>query len=426
MRCLILLLAGLASASVPESESIREYFTLEAGTTTFTFTQPCESADDILVYKRYVEADSDTEGTETLLTVTTDYTIAATGGDYANGGVVTISPALGVNYEVVIVRKTQQSQEVAKGAVTPASVIEMVDRLTRQVQDLQDRLDRCVRLQMSDPESFDVEIPGLYGRAGTYPFFNADGELTFVSTVDASGTLTATPWSETLLAASDAAAARGVIGIDTTDDVEFAGITGTTGTFSGLITANGGVTLGAGDDLIGSATSDITINTNKFTVAGATGNTVIAGSLGVTGVATLGDGSLLAAATEAADTDRTVVDKAYVEDGTTVSYDAEGGYSNCDVDATNTKVYTKYLTGTTDADTSTSVAHGVTTGYSKILAVSAAVGDGSSMTVCDYFNVTTSAANTHRVSWTATNVVLSAIGTAKQSQRYVIRIDYIL
>ncbi|KKL69239.1 hypothetical protein LCGC14_2116960, partial [marine sediment metagenome] len=32
----------------------------------------------------------------------------------------------------------------------------------------------------------------------------------------------------------------------------------------------------------GSATSDITINTNKFTVAGATGDTVIAGTLAVT------------------------------------------------------------------------------------------------------------------------------------------------
>jgi len=54
-------------------------------------------------------------------------------------------------------------------------------------------------------------------------------------------------------------------------------------TFDKNVTFNGGATLGAGDDLIGSATSDITINTDKFTVAGATGNTAIAGTLGVTG-----------------------------------------------------------------------------------------------------------------------------------------------
>lgn len=54
-------------------------------------------------------------------------------------------------------------------------------------------------------------------------------------------------------------------------------------TVTGLLTANSGVTLGAGDDLIGSSTSDITFNTNKFTVAGATGNTGVGGTLDVTG-----------------------------------------------------------------------------------------------------------------------------------------------
>lgn len=65
------------------------------------------------------------------------------------------------------------------------------------------------------------------------------------------------------------------------------GVTGTSTvaavTASGLITANNGVTLGAGDDLIGSSTSDITFNTNKFTVAGASGNTVVGGTLDVVG-----------------------------------------------------------------------------------------------------------------------------------------------
>lgn len=52
---------------------------------------------------------------------------------------------------------------------------------------------------------------------------------------------------------------------------------------TGTSTFNGSITLGAGDDLIGSATSDITFNTNKFTVAGATGNTLVAGTLDVQG-----------------------------------------------------------------------------------------------------------------------------------------------
>ncbi len=49
------------------------------------------------------------------------------------------------------------------------------------------------------------------------------------------------------------------------------------------ILSNGDVTLGAGDDLVGSATSDILINTNKFTVAGASGNTLVGGTFDIQG-----------------------------------------------------------------------------------------------------------------------------------------------
>ena len=91
-------------------------------------------------------------------------------------------------------------------------------------------------------------------------------------------------------------------------------------TVTSASTFNGSITLGAGDDLLLSTTSDITISGNTFTVAGATGNTLVAGTLDVTGVLTttaaavLGDGSTLAAATESGDGDRTIADKKYVED----------------------------------------------------------------------------------------------------------------
>ena len=48
----------------------------------------------------------------------------------------------------------------------------------------------------------------------------------------------------------------------------------------------GGTTTLVGS-LVGGSASDITINTNKFTVAAATGNTVVAGTLGVTGATTV-------------------------------------------------------------------------------------------------------------------------------------------
>lgn len=76
-----------------------------------------------------------------------------------------------------------------------------------------------------------------------------------------------------------------VIAVLLASNRQFAGTLGVTGAFTAtaMATFNGGITLGAGDDLIGSATSDITFNTNKFTVAGATGNTLVAGTLDVQG-----------------------------------------------------------------------------------------------------------------------------------------------
>lgn len=62
---------------------------------------------------------------------------------------------------------------------------------------------------------------------------------------------------------------------------------------SGTMTVNGSpiiagaVILGAGENLTGSSTSNIAFNTNKFTVAGASGNTVVGGTLWVTGATTL-------------------------------------------------------------------------------------------------------------------------------------------
>ena len=58
-------------------------------------------------------------------------------------------------------------------------------------------------------------------------------------------------------------------------------------TLTGAVGCAASITLGAGADLIGSSTSDITINTDKFTVAWATWNTVIAWTATVTWLVTL-------------------------------------------------------------------------------------------------------------------------------------------
>ena len=188
-------------------------------------------------------------------------------------------------------------------------------------------------------------------------------------------------------------------------------------------TFNGGITLGAGDDLLLSTTSDITISGNTFTVAGATGNTVVAGTLDVTGVATLGDGSLLAAATETADGDRTIVDLNYAKTGDTVQHDSEGGFSNCDINGTKTKVYTKYFTGTLDADDSTLVIHSLV--RDNILHVSASVFDDVEAEFVTSENFRgSSVASSWNISYNNTHVVIDVVGTSIQGNAYRIKIDY--
>lgn len=193
------------------------------------------------------------------------------------------------------------------------------------------------------------------------------------------------------------------------------------------LTSGGGfggchINLTAGMDLLGSSTSDITINTNKFTVAGATGNTVIAGTLSA-GVSTLADTSALATSGAPA-ADAQIANKKYVDDH--VGHDGDG-YVLLDVDGTPTKVYTKYLTGTLDADSETTVAHGVTTGKAKILSLSAtAYNDDLAKYVSNEFWRAENIPNYFYVAYNDTNVIFTGVGTYVQGNAYRIQIDYIL
>jgi len=130
---------------------------------------------------------------------------------------------------------------------------------------------------------------------------NGGGTLSVggVVIVDADGNIDA-PVTSTNIHANGTLSSTGNFYVNT-DKFTVAASTGNTllaGTLTvtGATTFNGNVTLGAGDDLIGSATSDILINTDKFTVAGATGNTVVAGTLGVTGKITGDDVDLTSGA----------------------------------------------------------------------------------------------------------------------------------
>ncbi len=141
---------------------------------------------------------------------------------------------------------------------------------------------------------------------------------------------------------------------------------------------------------------------------------------------TLPDGATLAAATLTADPDRTIVDLAYAKTGDTMMHDSTGGFTNADVNGVKTKIYTKYLTGSLNAGTTTNVAHGIADALNKIRAVSVAAesdGDDAGFLVYDYRSGSGLNA-TYRTFFTATNITIGTVGTHVESNRYLIKIDY--
>lgn len=96
------------------------------------------------------------------------------------------------------------------------------------------------------------------------------------------------------------------------------------------------------------------------------------------------------------------------------------------VNGTSTKVYTKYLTGTLDADATTNVAHGVAD-VAKILSVTAMCYDDNQSVYCGADRYIGSDTNRcYRLSYDATNIIITQVGSYLQGNAYRIKIDYYL
>lgn len=74
-------------------------------------------------------------------------------------------------------------------------------------------------------------------------------------------------------------------------------------------------------------TGDLAVNTDKFTVTATSGNTLVAGTFDSTGIATLGDGSLLKTSA-APSTDAMISNKKYVDDQCDAHIGTSGQYHN--------------------------------------------------------------------------------------------------
>lgn len=136
---------------------------------------------------------------------------------------------------------------------------------------------RLIAAQSNGTETVLIDGDGVATPTGaaSVTTLAASGATTLSSTLAVTGNVAVNTNKFTVTAASGNTAVAGTLAVTWASTLTWA------------VWCAASITLWAWADLIGSSTSDITINTNKFTVAWATGNTVIAGTLWVTGNATL-------------------------------------------------------------------------------------------------------------------------------------------
>ena len=122
-----------------QNENIRTTFSCDGVITEFSFSFKIFDEDDINVYARNTSTK-----VETLLVLGTDYTVS---GTFESGGKVTTTVAWSSSYELTIITNVEMKQEtdlVYGGAYASESIETMCDRLTKEIQQLNEKLDRAV------------------------------------------------------------------------------------------------------------------------------------------------------------------------------------------------------------------------------------------------------------------------------------------
>lgn len=165
-------------------------YTTNGVTTNFAYTFQITADDELEVYKLNTSTD-----TEEMLTLDSDYTV--TGAGDSGGGNVVITPALGAGFEITIKGVVEFSQETDfdnQGGWHPDVHEAAFDKLTKIVIDLQEQLDRCLKINVTDTpdgtEQFDPD-------SGVDTFVKRLADGSFILSPYVAGVLTGTVASGT-------------------------------------------------------------------------------------------------------------------------------------------------------------------------------------------------------------------------------------
>ena len=127
----------------------------DGATVAFSFPRLFAASGDLRVILR-----ADATGEETVQTIVTDYDVSGAGEPA--GGTVTMTSAPGAGETLVIVRRTEQRQEtdyVTGGGFSAKSHEDALDKLTLMVQDLEEKVNRALKLAETTPTATAPTLP---------------------------------------------------------------------------------------------------------------------------------------------------------------------------------------------------------------------------------------------------------------------------
>jgi hypothetical protein len=128
-------------------------------TTVFSYAMTIFSADELLVFLR------DSLGVETLQTLTTNYTVAPTGGSFpATGGTVTMLVAPPTGVQLIVLPDITRSQDrpfSSQSSITLQEVEDALDKLTAITRQLYERSLRAVTVSAFDPGDVDTLLANV-------------------------------------------------------------------------------------------------------------------------------------------------------------------------------------------------------------------------------------------------------------------------
>lgn len=135
---------------------------------------------------------ADSSGNVQILTYSSDYTVTLNNNqDTTPGGNITTVVAYEAGYKIIITSDLSYTQLVKltnAGGFYPTVLNGAYDRATIQIQQLEEKIGRSIKAEISDGFSIDMTLPPAVSRANKFLSFNGSGEP--ISVAPVSGSMT--------------------------------------------------------------------------------------------------------------------------------------------------------------------------------------------------------------------------------------------